>query len=177
MDTHIADMLAKLYLTYNLQTRTMALFAECCNVPIRKNKIWDIVQAGDLEKFKLINKTNLDIPGLLKIAVCNDHLEIVKYMMNLWNIDPDEFYIHTFKDGRILTMIECTLSWIASFNGSVNILKYLIDIKANIKKQYEYPLDDSGEEQLRDIESPLYIAQSNNQTEIIELFAKFVADM
>lgn len=167
MDTHIADMLAKLYVTYNLQTRTMALLAECCNVPIRKNKIWDIVQAGDLEKFKLINKTNLDIPGLLKIAVCNDHLEIVKYMMNLWNIDPDEFYIHTFKDERILTVIECTLSWIASFNGSVNILKYLIDIKANIKKQYE------DEYRLRDIESPLYIAQSNNQTEIIELFAKF----
>ena len=99
--------LSKFFNKYNdLNTDTIALFASYFNIPIYERIIWDIVQAGDLEQFKLIIArmdldhivyTQYNIEKLLKIAVFNDHLEILKYMMNLWDIDPDKFYKQIFK--------------------------------------------------------------------------------
>ena len=163
--------LSKFFNKYNdLNTDTMALFASCFNIPIYERIIWDIVQTGNLEQFKLIiirmNIDNIvyvryDINKLLKIAVFNDHLEILKYMMNLWDIDPDKFYKQLFKNKVcVIHTHYYTLSWIAAFAGSIDTLKYLSHIKADIRKQWEDGID---------IESPLFIAKYNNQTEIVKL--------
>ena len=164
MSKHI---LAKFFNKYNdLQTDTIALFAACFNIPIYEREIWNIVQTGDLEKFKLMDKSNADIAKLLQIAVFNDHIEIVKYMMNLWDINPDAFYAQRFKNNVcVIHTHYYTLSWIASFVGSIDILKYLSDIKADIRKQWEDEMD---------IESPLFIAKYNNQTEIIKLLESHI---
>jgi hypothetical protein len=141
------------------------IFARCLD--IKYHELWTYAQTGDIYKCKQFLSTNniteSDKQKLLKIVVCNDHLELLKYFIQLWNIDPDTFYMQTYNDGRVLIPEHhYTLSWIASFSGSIDSLKYLIGIKADIKKQYD------TDENI--FESPLFIAEHNNQTEILKLF-------
>ena len=139
------------------------IFTDCLD--IKYHELWTATQTGDIDKCKQLlttsHITESDKQKLLKIVVFNDHLELLKYFIKLWDIDPDTFYIQMYADSRICIMEHrYTLSWIASFSGSIESLKYLIEIKADIKKQYnETP-----------VESPLFIAINNNQTEIIKLF-------
>jgi hypothetical protein len=141
------------------------LFTQCLD--IEYHELWTYAQTGDIDKckqFLSVNNINeSDKQKILKIVVFNDHLELLKYFIQLWDIDPDTFYIQRYEDGRLLKLEHYyTLSWIASFSGSIESLKYLIEIKADIKKQY-------NDENIDEYESPLCIAQMNNQTEILKL--------